>query len=68
MGRSSWSTAGSRPDGAEGGILQRCGGGKELGVMNSPWGLEWKEKGGEWLQRGRETAQLRWDCPTGWRA
>ena len=29
--------------------LQRCGGGKEVGVMNSPWGLEWKERGGEWL-------------------
>ena len=33
--------------------LQRRGGGKELGVMNSPWGLEWKETGREWLPCGR---------------
>lgn len=29
--------------------LKKCGGGKELGEVNSAWGLEWKEKGGKWL-------------------
>lgn len=28
---------------------QRSEGGKELGVVNSPLGLEWEERGGKWL-------------------